>query len=218
MFGAFSFAETGFATGSITSAAGVIPSAIPSAEAFGSVVLSSGAVVLAPVSIASTEAFGSPVLSLGDSTIVTTSIPSGEVFGTATVIKGVVTLTPGAIASPEQFGSPSLTVGVVTISASGIASLESFGTAELTYPVSITVTGIASAEGFGRARARAFTASHRPRNPIGSHSWVGYDESNDDVALTATDPTQAGSWVADGSTLVVVVPDTTSTTGSWVAN
>jgi hypothetical protein len=69
-----------------------------------------GAQTISPSAIASAEAFGTAVLSTGAVTVAPSSIASAEAFGTATVSNGAATQTisPSAIASAEAFPDPVL--------------------------------------------------------------------------------------------------------------
>ena len=144
----------------------LLPSAIASAEAFGTAKLN---LKLFPSAIASLEAFGSPTVILVGTYIYPTGIASQEAFGNPTVLPGAVIIQPSAIQSAEALGSPQLNLklfaqsiptaeafgtplvipGAVIIQPSGIASLEAFGTPLVFYDQVIIPTGIASAEAFG---------------------------------------------------------------------
>lgn len=117
-------------------AAGLLqPSAIASAEAFGTAKLT---LYLKPSAISSTEAFGTAKLNL---LLQPSAIASTEALGTA---KLNLKLEPSAIPSAEAFGT---TIIAGPIIASGIASLEAFGTAKLN--LKLEPSAIASAEAFG---------------------------------------------------------------------
>jgi hypothetical protein len=110
---------------------------------------------IAPSGIATAEAFGTAVLTTGAVTVSPTGVGSAEAFGTAVVAQPppsqTITVTAG-IATAEALGSPTVTVGAVTLAPSGITSTEAFGTTTVTTgPVSLTVTGIPTAEAFGTA-------------------------------------------------------------------
>lgn len=83
---------------------------------------------VSPTAIASAEAFGSPTVTPGPVTVSPTGIASAEAFGTPTVSQDAQTIEPSGIASAEAFGSPTVTPGPVTVSPAGIASGEAFGT------------------------------------------------------------------------------------------
>ena len=123
------------------------PSAIASAEAFGSLTVVPGVVTLAPTGIASAEAFGTPQVFRELQYLLPSSIASAEAFGALTVIPGEVIILPSAIASAEALGSPSIIPGAVIVAPTGIASGELFGTPQLN--LFITPTGIVTSEAFG---------------------------------------------------------------------
>jgi len=146
----------------------VSPSAIASAEAFGSPTLTPGGVTVAPTGIASAEAFGTLNLLFDQTvapsaitsaeafgtaqlnlTLLLTAIASAEAFGTLTIIPGSVNIAPGGIASAEAFGTPRV-ARVGYIEPTGIASLEAFGTPQLN--LKLEPSGIASAEALGTAK------------------------------------------------------------------
>lgn len=79
--------------------------------------------------ISSAEAFGSLTLT-SVATISPSSIASLEDFGSVT-LSSVASILPSGIASVEAFGSHTLTPGEVSISPSGISSAEVFGSATL---------------------------------------------------------------------------------------
>jgi len=105
---------------------------------------------ISPTGIASTEAFGTAVITTGAVDLTPTGIASAEAFGSH-VVKDVQALTPSGIASEEAFGTAVLTTGAVDITPSGIASAEAFGTHDVSQATFLTPTGIASAEAFGTA-------------------------------------------------------------------
>jgi len=105
---------------------------------------------ISPTGIASEEAFGTAVLTTGAVTLSPTGIASAEAFGSHTVAN-VQVLSPSGIASEEAFGTAVLTTGAVTVSPSGIASEESFGAHNVSQATFLRPTGIASAEAFGVA-------------------------------------------------------------------
>jgi hypothetical protein len=89
----------------------ITPSSIASAEAFGTAVITTGAVDIAPSGIASGEAFGTAIITVGAVDIAPSGIASAEAFGTATITTGVVDISPTGIASTEAFGTPTVTNG-----------------------------------------------------------------------------------------------------------
>jgi hypothetical protein len=115
----------------------VSPSAIASAEAFGTATLlervNAGA-------IASAEAFGTPSLL---ERINAGAIASAGAFGTPTLLERV---NAGAIASAEAFGTPAISMPDL-IAVVAIASAEAFGTPTLLERVNAGAIG--SAEAFG---------------------------------------------------------------------
>ena len=117
------------------------PSAIASAEAFGTAKL---ILKLLPSSIASAEAFGTPAISqIGY--IQPTAIASAEAFGTAAVIIYQF-LSPTGIASAEALGTPQLNLWLAV---SAIPSQEAFGTPKFT--LYLLPSGISSGEAIGSA-------------------------------------------------------------------
>lgn len=89
----------------------VTASAIASAEAFGTAVLTPGAVTVSPSAISSAAAFGTAVLTPGAVTVSPSSIASAEAFGSTVVDDGSIpsqTVTASAIATAEAFGTPAL--------------------------------------------------------------------------------------------------------------
>jgi len=123
----------------------IYPSAIASQEAFGSPTVLPGAVILQPSAIQSAEAFGSPQLNLK---LFAQSIPTAEAFGAPLVIPGAVIIQPSAIASLEAFGTPLVFYDQVIIP-TGIPSAEAFGTPTISFILLIKPPGIPSAEAFG---------------------------------------------------------------------
>jgi hypothetical protein len=107
----------------------ISPSGIASAEAFGTAVITTGAVDIAPSGIASGEAFGTALITID---VPATGIASQEAFGTPTITVGAVDIAPSGIASVGAFGTATITTGVVDISPTGIASTEAFGTPTVT--------------------------------------------------------------------------------------
>jgi len=126
----------------------IAPSAIPSAEAFGTPTVTIG-FTLYPTAIASVEAFGNLVIA---GPLIVPGIGSQEALGSLTVTPGGVSVAPSGISSEELFGLPKLNL---TLSPSAIPSEEIFG-ALLIVPGGITVllTAIASAEAFGTATVK----------------------------------------------------------------
>jgi hypothetical protein len=122
---------------------------------FGTTVVSPGAVVLTLGSITSAEAFGAISLSPGAVSVTGIgAIASAEALGTVTVAPGAVDISGvGGCATSEAFGALVLSPGAVAVILTGIDSAEAFGTAVVTHVVVFTQTltgfGIASAETFG---------------------------------------------------------------------
>ena len=134
-------------TATLQQVATILPSAIASAEAWGTPSLSA-TVNVSPSSVASAEAWGTP--SLATTVNVSPSgITSGEAWGTA-LLQSLATVSPSAITSAEAWGTPTLTLGALAISPTAIASAEAWGTPTLSPGVaSILVNAIASAEAWG---------------------------------------------------------------------
>jgi len=115
----------------------IAPSAIPSAEAFGTAQLN---LKVAPSAISSAEAFGTTKLLLY---LKPSAIPSAEAFGDANVaIQQFLELT--GIASDEAFGTPILGAFLLP---SSIVSEEAFGNLVIAGP--LIVPGIGSQEALG---------------------------------------------------------------------
>jgi len=114
------------------------PSAIASAEAFGTAKLNQA---ISCTGIASAEAFGTTKL---NQSITASGIASTETFGTPTVSIGAQSIIASGIASAEAFGTAQLNQ---KINGAGITSTEAFGTAQLNQKV--VAAGIASSEAFG---------------------------------------------------------------------
>lgn len=102
----------------------ISPTGIPSGEAFGVADLSGA---IRPNGIPSEEAFGSASVSPGDVTLTPSGIPTGLAFGAVTVLGSVI--APTGIPSSGAFGTASVTPGAVTISPAGIPSPLTFGPA-----------------------------------------------------------------------------------------
>lgn len=134
------------ALGSVSVSTGAVtlqPDAIASAEAFGTLIL---VPIISPSGLASAEAFGTLSLSIGGpQTLILTGIASAETFGTL-IAAGPI--APTGIASAEAVGT--LTIGLA-VSPSGIASAEAFGTLAVSIgsPQSVSPSSVASLEAFG---------------------------------------------------------------------
>ena len=121
----------------------VLPSAIATAEAFGTALIDQPQIN--PTGIAPAETFGTLALDL---TLNPAGIASAQAFGTTEVV-GVVELSnAGAIASAEVHGTAFIELAI-NVSPVGIASAQAFGT--LTIILHVNAAGIASAETFGIA-------------------------------------------------------------------
>lgn len=133
-----------------------VPS-IPSAEAFGGLVVLPGEVTIQVPSIGSGEAFGDLTVEhqiSSEQTIIIPSIGSGEEFGSLTVVPGEVTISVPSIVSQEAFGDLVLaqTGGPQTIEVPSIISGETFGILDVDLgppPQEIIVPSISSEEEFG---------------------------------------------------------------------
>jgi hypothetical protein len=144
------------------SALAVSPSAINSAEAFGSpsVSLSGGGQTVDAIGIGTAEAFGSPTVTqpagIGP-------FPGLDLFPGANVFPNEPapahqsqTILPATIVSAEAFGTPiiSNSDGVQTVAPTGIDSAEAFPIPTVTVdpipPLAVETVGIFSAEAFGR--------------------------------------------------------------------
>ena len=123
----------------VTAGATIEPSAIASAEAFGTPKLN---LKLEPSAIASGEAFGTPKLILK---LLPSGIASAEAFGTLSIGQ-VGYIQPTGIASAEAFGTAAVIIDQF-LSPSGIASAEALGAAQLN--LWLALSAIASGEAFG---------------------------------------------------------------------
>ncbi len=138
--------------GSVTLSVGELdlsPAGIPSGEAFGTSVLSTG-LILNPSGISSNEAFGDPALTEGTVSVTPSSVSSEEVFGDPIVGIGISVVQPSGITTDEALGAAELNPGPVSVSPSGIASAEAFGSdVVVPGPINLAAFGIASSEIFG---------------------------------------------------------------------
>lgn len=139
--------DEAFGTPTLKTTARILPTAIDGAEVFGSHTLFHGGVNILPSAIASAEAFGSHILK-AVARILPTAIDSAEAVGSHTLIPGGVRILPTAIASAEAVGSYTLKPTNV-IAPSAIASAEAFGTPTLLSTARIQPTAIPSDEAFG---------------------------------------------------------------------
>lgn len=127
----------------------ISPTGIASAQAFGTLVVTTGAVSVSPTALASAEAFGSPTI-LQPQTVVATGIASAEALGSPTVLAGAVTVLPTGIASAQAIGSPTVLPGAVSILPAAIATGEAFGSPTVVAgAVTVAPTAISSSEAFG---------------------------------------------------------------------
>jgi hypothetical protein len=120
----------------------VVAAGIASAEAFGTAKVNQQ---IRPSGIASAEACGAARV---NQSIACTGIASAEVFGSTRVNQQI---RPSAISSTEAFGTAAVHQ---QIRPGGIASGEAFGAATVLAPQTITVSSIASAEAFGTAKVQ----------------------------------------------------------------
>ena len=109
----------------------IIPTGIPSAEAFGTATVENKLQILSGAgAIPSAESFGTPTLELKLQFITGAgAIASEEAFGNPTVVKfsAGLTISPTGIPTEEAFGTPNLVYGQIILPA-GIVSEEAFGT------------------------------------------------------------------------------------------
>lgn len=146
--------------------------AIPSAEAFGSLTT---ALRLIASAIASAEAIGTHSIAEAQDILSPTGIPSAEAFGTA---KEVLTLVATALVSAEAVGAPR---PVMVTFPGGIATAEIVGSHALLSV--IRTNGIVSDEAFGTASipwmvlassipsAEAFGNLARPKRTLIGEDW-----------------------------------------------
>lgn len=108
--------------------AGVITTPpIPSAESFGTSVITTGLVTISPVTVVSAEVVGSPVIQTGSSFITTVQIPTEELVGSPVVSPLDVQILPNTITTQEAFGLSEVIAGLVIIETDVIPTDESFG-------------------------------------------------------------------------------------------
>ncbi|WP_234803865.1 hypothetical protein [Mycobacteroides immunogenum] len=151
-----------FGTQLITYPQDVVASGIASAEAFGTAQI--GFRVAVP-GIASAEAFGAPTVSVGPVTVAPTGIGSAEAFGAAQVGQRVA---PSSIAPAEAFGNPKVNMALTAV---GIASAEAFGTPAVGRgAVGVAPAGIASAEAFGAAAITQTATIYYNTQGVGSEN------------------------------------------------
>ena len=128
----------------------ILPTGVPTEEAFGTPAIDTNSVDVAPTSIPSETAFGTPSLT-GAAVLTPSGIPSETSTGNPAITTGEVYIEPEAIPSLEAFGLPTVSVGVLFITPIGLASAEELGTPEIKLFVQyMTPTGIQTAEVLGR--------------------------------------------------------------------
>ena len=128
----------------------ILPTGVPTEEAFGTPAIDTNSVDVAPTSIPSETAFGTPSLT-GAAVLTPSGIPSETSTGSPAITTGEVYIEPEGIPSLEAFGLPTVSVGVLFITPIGLASAEELGTPEIKLFVQyITPTGIQTAEVLGR--------------------------------------------------------------------
>jgi len=124
-------------TGGVTAT----PSAIASAEAFGTSVVTVH-IPVAPTGLASDETFGAPTISMGGgaTNVAPVAITSAETFGTPALALPL-TASPGGIGSAETFGASVLS-GTLAVSATGVATAVAFGSPATTTPITLAPAGL----------------------------------------------------------------------------
>jgi hypothetical protein len=86
-----------------------------------------GATIIAPTAIASAESFGTPTIATGVVLIGPVAIPSQEFVGEPIVTPQGIVIQPVVIATEEAVGAPTLVTGVVIVIPDGIATEEFVG-------------------------------------------------------------------------------------------
>jgi hypothetical protein len=128
-----------------------LTSGIASAETFGGLTLSPGAVTLSLSGLPTAEAFGAATVTPGSVAITLAGIASAEALGTP-ALNQALNIILSSIASAEAVGSPVLTPGAVDLILSGLPSETAFGAlAVQPGAVAVLTSGIASGEAFGAA-------------------------------------------------------------------
>lgn len=157
-----------FGTAVVTATLASSPTAIGSAEAFGTVSVDNPGPIVNPTGIASSEAIGTATITAA-LTVSPSGIASAETFGSVAVAL-TLTASPGGIASAETFGTPTVAL-TLTASPGGIGSAETFGTPAVALTLTASPSGIASAEEFGTVEVSTLYAVHP--DPITSAEAFG---------------------------------------------
>jgi len=123
----------------------ILPTGIPSGEAWGAAVVQGGLVTLDVDTggIPTAEAFGTPIVAYAQSIEDVGGIPTAEAVGTPTLTPGTAVLLPAGIPTGQAFGAPTIVPGLAVIDLDapthrGIASAEAWGTALLSYGIAET--------------------------------------------------------------------------------
>jgi hypothetical protein len=103
------------------------PTAIASAESFGTPTIATGVVLIDPVAITTQESVGNPTISLGGIVIAPSAIPSQEFVGQPVITTQGVVIQPVVISTEEAVGAPTLVTGVVIVIPDGIPTEEAVG-------------------------------------------------------------------------------------------
>ncbi|MGH8106468.1 MAG: hypothetical protein ACREO2_09115, partial [Arenimonas sp.] len=135
----------------------ILAGAIAPDETFGATLVQPGMVSILPSAIASAEAFGSPALGLFYA-ISSAGIASAFVAGDLALLPGPVTVSPSGIVSAGAFGATLVQPGAVLIvPATGIGSTEAFGVVALVLGTAyILPLGMGWAGAFGILRASVY--------------------------------------------------------------
>jgi hypothetical protein len=105
----------------------IAPTAIASAESFGTPTIATGVVLIDPVAIPTQESVGTPTINSGVTIITPSAIPSQEFVGEPIVTPQGIVIQPVVIATEEAVGAPTLVTGVVIVIPDGIATEEFVG-------------------------------------------------------------------------------------------
>jgi hypothetical protein len=169
----------------------IAPSAIASAEAFGTQKLN---LKLAPSGIASAESIGSLSVAFR---LLPVALPSAEAFGSPVLVTNLV-ISPSGIASAGALGTPTLVYHQYLLPTS-LASVEVFGTASLSVGCCLLPVALPSLQAFGAATIARFAyhvildarfvATSPPANRI---YVIGRDANGNPVFGTAVDTTELG--------------------------
>jgi hypothetical protein len=123
---------------------------IPSAEAFGALIVARIEQINNAGNIVSEEVFGALTISAGGINITVPAMDFSNALSTSITISSVYSITATGLTSAEAYGTSVITTGDVGIILSALASDEAYGSITITTGnVNITSTAIGTAEAFG---------------------------------------------------------------------